>query len=182
MRDTDTHLPPDASPLIVTVFAMHAPVGADTVGSLQDQVIGAMRGGREAFVIDLGAVDGITTNVLSLLCAEMRQLQHQGAVLAIADPDPLLVSVLRLCRLHGLGLHPSVRLAVAALQGKYPARSPGPPLVHRITVPQPDIVPNLAATLDVTDPVRDAHAGVGDVAAARRGTVPSVRRAGTPFA
>lgn len=126
------------APAVVTVLAVDAPVGADTITALHDHVIGAMRGGCEVFVIDLGAVNGITTSVVSLLCAEIRQLQHQGAALAVADADLLVVSVLGLCRLHGLGLYPSVGLAVEALQGEDPSRASAPPLVQPITANQPD--------------------------------------------
>lgn len=169
------------APAAVTVLAVDAPVVADTITALHDHVTDAMRGGRKAFVIDLGGVDGITTSVVSLLCAEIRQLQHEGAALAVADADLLVVSVLGLCRLHGLGLYPSVGLAVEALQGEDPARSPAPPLVQPITANQADnVFPSSAATLNVTDPVRVAHAGVGGAVAARRGILPFLRRAGNP--
>lgn len=98
----------------IAVVPLGGQIDPGMVAALQRRVSKVLEGAPTHLVIDLGAVTGIGTQTLSLLCGMLRRLSRRDATLAVVGADLRVLRVLDFCAIDGLEIHPTVDAVVAA--------------------------------------------------------------------
>jgi anti-anti-sigma factor len=99
----------------VPIVILEGTIDDEAVSALQRQLHGALDGGKQGIVVDLGAATVLDARSASRLCAELRAPARRGAKLAVSGASGPIVRTLELCAIDGLELHPDITQAVSAV-------------------------------------------------------------------